>query len=68
MIKIALATLPPLQQMLATDHFLKGVSVHILSSRYNLKRVEVESIIATALASMRTALRCRGVWGVADVI
>ena len=63
-----LSDLPPDVRTVMEAHFLDGESVFKIQRRYKLKRRDLEALIEAALVTMRTALRSRGVLGMAEVI
>lgn len=67
-IVFAAAALPNTERSLVLAHYIDGDSVPVLVRRYGIKRPEIEHRLDAALATMRAALRSRGVRGVDDVI
>ncbi len=60
--------LPPDVRAVMDAHFVDGHSVHMIQRHQNIKRRDLETMIETALAAMRTELRRRGVRAVSDAM
>jgi hypothetical protein len=60
--------LPPDVRSIIEQHFQDGESVFKIQRQCWMKRRDVEAKIETALATMRIAMRSRGVRAVPDVI
>ena len=58
--------LPPDVRSIMEAHFFDGESLFKIQRRHKVKRRDMEAITATALVTMRKAMRSRGVQGVAD--
>jgi len=65
---VALDQLPTNIRSMVDSHFLDGESVFKIQRQRRMKRWDVEVAIRAAVVTMRTALRGRGVLGMADVI
>jgi hypothetical protein len=60
--------LPPHVRKIVEARFFDGESILKIQRRYKLKRRDLEAMIQTALATMRTALEIRKIRAVGDVI
>lgn len=67
-IETALETLSPFERTIVSAHFFDGDPVGRITRNYNLKRADVEALIGTALTTMKTLLRSRGIKSVGDVV
>jgi hypothetical protein len=64
----AMDELAPDIRAIVTDHFFDGASVYKIQRQRRMKKVEVETCLATALDGIKEYMRSRGIRATADLL